>query len=78
MVTLTSKNLSEFDLHARAVLGLPIPSIECVEGASAVVLAKGPGALQRAREAAEKSKWWFKNPQKSSCHSPSPSPTPGP
>ena len=96
MVTLISQNLSEFDLHARAVLGLPIPNIECVEGASAVVLAdkegsqptftgveaalaepgvdvrifgkpttrpyrrmavalaKGPNALQRAREAAAK------------------------
>ena len=43
MVTLTSQNLSEFDLHARAVLGLPIPSIECVEGASAVVLADKEG-----------------------------------
>ena len=39
MVTLISQNLSEFDLHARAVLGLPIPHIEAVEGASAVVLA---------------------------------------
>jgi phosphoribosylglycinamide formyltransferase 2 len=98
MVTLISQNLSEFDLHARAVLGLPIPNIECVEGASAVVLAdkegsnptftgveaalaepgvdvrifgkpttrpyrrmavalaKGPEALQRAREAAAKIK----------------------
>jgi phosphoribosylglycinamide formyltransferase 2 len=36
MVTLISQNLSEFDLHARAVLGLPIPQIEVTEGASAV------------------------------------------
>ena len=43
MVTLISQNLSEFDLHARAILGLPIPSIECVEGASAVVLASKDG-----------------------------------
>jgi phosphoribosylglycinamide formyltransferase 2 len=98
MVTMISQNLSEFDLHARAVLGLPIPNIECIEGASAVVLAdkegsaptytgveaalaepgvdvrifgkpttrpyrrmavalaKGPNALQRAREAAAKIK----------------------
>jgi phosphoribosylglycinamide formyltransferase 2 len=98
MVTLISQNLSEFDLHARAILGLPIPNIECVEGASAVVLAdkdgsnptftgvkaalaepgvdvrifgkpttrpyrrmavalaNGPGALQRARDAAGKIK----------------------
>lgn len=43
MVTLMSQNLSEFDLHARAILGLPIPSIECIEGASAVVLAAKEG-----------------------------------
>jgi len=44
MVTLTSQNLSEFDLHARAILGLPIPRIDCVEGASAVVLATQDGS----------------------------------
>jgi phosphoribosylglycinamide formyltransferase 2 len=44
MVTLISQNLSEFDLHARAILGLPIPNIECVEGASAVVLADKEGS----------------------------------
>ncbi|MBK3802293.1 formate-dependent phosphoribosylglycinamide formyltransferase [Azospirillum brasilense] len=40
MVTLLSQNLSEFDLHARAILGLPIPAIH-VRGpaASAVILA---------------------------------------
>jgi phosphoribosylglycinamide formyltransferase 2 len=43
MVTLISQNLSEFDLHARAILGLPIPRIDCVEGASAVVLATHDG-----------------------------------
>ncbi len=43
MVTLISQNLSEFDLHARAILGLPIPNIDCVEGASAVVLATKEG-----------------------------------
>jgi phosphoribosylglycinamide formyltransferase 2 len=44
MVTLISQNLSEFDLHARAILGLPIPQIDCVEGASAVVLADKEGS----------------------------------
>ena len=44
MVTLASQNLSEFDLHARAILGLPIPLIEAVEGASAVVLATQNGS----------------------------------
>ena len=41
MVTLISQNLSEFDLHARAFLGLPIPVIALVHptAASAVVLA---------------------------------------
>ena len=43
MVTLVSQNLSEFDLHARAILGMPIPSIECIEGASAVVVATKEG-----------------------------------
>jgi phosphoribosylglycinamide formyltransferase 2 len=40
MVTLISQNLTEFDLHARAILGLPIPSItQHGPSASAVVLA---------------------------------------
>lgn len=40
MVTLVSQNLSEFDLHARAIMGLPIPSeIRARPGASAVILA---------------------------------------
>ena len=34
MVTMISQNLSEFDLHARAILGLPIPPI-CFYGPSA-------------------------------------------
>lgn len=41
MVTLSgSQNFSEFELHARAILGLPIPTIKSLKnGASAVVLA---------------------------------------
>lgn len=40
MVTLISQTLSEFDLHARAILGLPIPDIAVTgPSASAVVLA---------------------------------------
>jgi phosphoribosylglycinamide formyltransferase 2 len=40
MVTLISQNLSEFDLHARAILGLPIPNIRLHgPSASAVILA---------------------------------------
>jgi phosphoribosylglycinamide formyltransferase 2 len=40
MVTLISQNLSQFDLHARAILGLPIPGIKLRgPSASAVILA---------------------------------------
>lgn len=41
MVTLAgTQNLSEFELHARAILGLPIPEIQLLKaGASAVILA---------------------------------------
>ncbi|PZT88846.1 MAG: phosphoribosylglycinamide formyltransferase 2 [Citromicrobium sp.] len=40
MVTLVSQNLSEFDLHARAVLGLPVPGeLRARPAASAVILA---------------------------------------
>jgi phosphoribosylglycinamide formyltransferase 2 len=40
MVTLISQNLNEFELHLRAVLGLPIPKIEQLgASASAVILA---------------------------------------
>ncbi|ASP40071.1 phosphoribosylglycinamide formyltransferase 2 [Bacterioplanes sanyensis] len=42
MVTLISQNLSEFALHARAILGLPIPRIELLAAsASAVLLPNG-------------------------------------
>ena len=40
MVTLVSQTLSEFDLHARAILGLPVPAVAVPEAsASAVILA---------------------------------------
>jgi phosphoribosylglycinamide formyltransferase 2 len=40
MVTLASQDLTEFDLHARAILGLPVPdSIAARDAASAVILA---------------------------------------
>ena len=40
MVTLISQNLNEFELHLRAILGLPIPNIEqFAPSASAVILA---------------------------------------
>lgn len=41
LVTLVSQNMSEFELHVRAILGLPIPSIDIISpGASSVVLAE--------------------------------------
>ena len=45
MVTLAgTQNLSEFELHARAVLGLPIPQVELFKaGSSAVILAEKEG-----------------------------------
>lgn len=45
LVTLYTQNLSEFDLHARALLGLPIGPITLLrEGASQVVLADADAA----------------------------------
>ncbi|QYN45723.1 formate-dependent phosphoribosylglycinamide formyltransferase [Gilliamella sp. ESL0405] len=38
MVTLISQNLSEFALHARAILGLPIPLIEQYHASASVVI----------------------------------------
>ncbi|MCK0127168.1 formate-dependent phosphoribosylglycinamide formyltransferase [Erythrobacter sp. F6033] len=44
MVTLTSQDLSEFDLHARAILGLPLFGDEqAIPAASAVILADRDG-----------------------------------
>jgi phosphoribosylglycinamide formyltransferase 2 len=44
MVTLISQNLNEFELHLRAILGLPIPKIELfAPSASAVILADHHG-----------------------------------
>ena len=41
LVTLISQNLSEFELHLRSVLGLPIPTITCAAAAaSRVILAE--------------------------------------
>ncbi len=44
LVTLTSQDLSEFALHARAVLGLPVPAVDFRgPSASCAVLAEGSG-----------------------------------
>ena len=45
MVTLASQNLTEFDLHARAIMGLPVPDrIAARPSASAVILAERDGS----------------------------------
>jgi phosphoribosylglycinamide formyltransferase 2 len=45
MVTLISQNLNEFELHLRAILGLPIPVIRQLgPAASAVILATSQSA----------------------------------
>ena len=45
LVTLISQELSEFALHARAILGLPIPAIRQLgPSASCAVLVKGDGS----------------------------------
>jgi phosphoribosylglycinamide formyltransferase 2 len=41
MVTMVSQNMSEMELHVRAILGLPIPEITCRAAASVPVLADG-------------------------------------
>jgi phosphoribosylglycinamide formyltransferase 2 len=47
LVTLISQELSEFALHARAILGLPIPDMHVLgPSASCAILAKGKGVPQ--------------------------------
>ncbi|HSM99738.1 MAG TPA: formate-dependent phosphoribosylglycinamide formyltransferase [Rudaea sp.] len=54
LVTLISQDLSEFALHARAILGLPIPVIrQFGPSASTAVLCHGKGARPRYRGVAE-------------------------
>ena len=41
MVTMYTQNYSQFDIHARALLGMPLPQIKLLQsGASHVILAK--------------------------------------
>lgn len=70
MVTLTSQNLSEFALHVRAFLGLPIPLIELYgPSASAVVLVNGYskavsfGNIDKALEAPHTDLRFFGKPE---------------
>ncbi len=54
LVTLMGQNLSEFELHLRAVLGLPIPEIRSLgHAASRVILAQRAGAPVRYSGLAE-------------------------
>jgi phosphoribosylglycinamide formyltransferase 2 len=54
LVTLMGQNLSEFELHLRAVLGLPIPEIRSLgPAASRVILAESAGAPVRYGGVAE-------------------------
>lgn len=54
MVTLISQDLSEFALHARAILGLPVPEIRHYgPAASAVILVEGDSAQPRFGNLAE-------------------------
>jgi phosphoribosylglycinamide formyltransferase 2 len=48
MVTMVSQNMSEFELHVRAIAGLPIGSIELLKpGASAVILGSETSATPK-------------------------------
>jgi phosphoribosylglycinamide formyltransferase 2 len=54
LVTLISQDLSEFALHARAILGLPIPAIRQLgPSASCAVLVEGDGGAPRYFNVAE-------------------------
>ncbi|WP_049623527.1 formate-dependent phosphoribosylglycinamide formyltransferase [Frateuria defendens] len=54
LVTLISQDLSEFALHARAILGLPVPAIrQFGPAASCAVLAEGEGSAPRYHGVAE-------------------------
>lgn len=73
MVTMVSQDLSQFDLHVRAILGLPIPEIRFLgPAASAVILADRDGTvagyhgLDRALEVATAQVRIFGKPRGSS------------
>jgi phosphoribosylglycinamide formyltransferase 2 len=54
LVTMISQDMSEFALHARAILGLPIPTIrQHGPSASCAVLVEGEGAAPRYHHVAE-------------------------
>jgi phosphoribosylglycinamide formyltransferase 2 len=48
LVTLISQDISQFELHLRAIMGLPVPRIRYLgPSASAVILARGAGRVDR-------------------------------
>jgi phosphoribosylglycinamide formyltransferase 2 len=46
MVTMISQNLSEFELHVRAILGLPVPEVENLAPAASHVILAGEQAAE--------------------------------
>jgi phosphoribosylglycinamide formyltransferase 2 len=70
LVTLISQDLSEFALHARAILGLPIPAIKNHgPAASAVIIVEGAskqvafGNLHQALSQEDTQLWLFGKPE---------------
>jgi phosphoribosylglycinamide formyltransferase 2 len=54
MVTMYTQNYSQFDIHARALLGMPLPQIKLLQsGASHVILAKNNATGDYAIEGVE-------------------------
>ena len=51
-MTLAGQNLSEFELHLRAVLGLPIPEIRSLGPAASRVILAGPDTVAGAADGA--------------------------
>ena len=48
MVTMYTQNLNEFELHVRAIIGLPIPNIELIRpGASYAILAEAHMPIEK-------------------------------
>ncbi len=50
MVTMVSQNLSEFELHVRAILGLPVPEVESLGCAASHVILAEDAAVEVAFE----------------------------
>ena len=73
MVTLISQFPNEFELHLRAILGLPIPAIELAgPSASAVILASEESEDFAYEGLDEALGWGFRASRSTSGSSPSP------